>query len=319
MQFGIWTPVPHAIAPEPRLVAATEQALDNAPTQPYADEGYGFAREVVTSAEALGYDITLIAERLLGPDLEAWMLSAALAEATSRIHLMTAVHPGLWAPQLVAKMGASLDRISDGRLLLAFGLGLADPLEQQAFGVDRRSRGALLDEIMPLLRRFWSEPKVDHEGPRFRYEGLSVLPKPSQQPLDLWLGGFGPAALRRVGRQADGWLPSQITPPEAAAGRVAIEQAAAEAGRAIDPEHFGALVVYAHDRIPPALVASIATRRPDLDPAALVPVGFKALRARLEEFVAVGVSKLVVRPAEGPGSWTTELENLAETVLRMQT
>jgi probable F420-dependent oxidoreductase len=275
--------------------------------------------ELLDGLERLGFDSLWVSERIVSPIYDPLVALAYAAGRTRRLKLGTSVLvlPGR-NPALLAKELAGLDRISDGRLLLAFGLGLADPLEQQAFGVDRRSRGALLDEIMPLLRRFWSEPKVDHEGPRFRYEGLSVLPKPSQQPLDLWLGGFGPAALRRVGRQADGWLPSQITPPEAAAGRVAIEQAAAEAGRAIDPEHFGALVVYAHDRIPPALVASIATRRPDLDPAALVPVGFKALRARLEEFVAVGVSKLVVRPAEGPRSWTAELENLAEAVLGMQ-
>src|SRR6476469_982000 len=99
MQFGIWTPVPHAIAPQPRLLAATRQALDDAPAQPYADEGYAFAREVVTSAEALGYDITLIAERLLGPDLEAWMLNAALASRTKAIQIMPAVYPGMITPQ----------------------------------------------------------------------------------------------------------------------------------------------------------------------------------------------------------------------------
>ena len=58
------------------------------------------AREVVAAGERLGFDITLIAERLLGPDLEAWMLGTTLAAVAPRIHVMIAVHPGLWAPQI---------------------------------------------------------------------------------------------------------------------------------------------------------------------------------------------------------------------------
>ena len=122
MKLGIWTPLPHALAPEPRLTAATRQA--EAPASlPYTDEAFAFARDVVCRGEQLGYDITLIAERLLGPDLEAWMLSAALASVAPRIEIMTAVHPGLLAPQFVANMGASLDRISGGR----FHLNLVPP------------------------------------------------------------------------------------------------------------------------------------------------------------------------------------------------
>ena len=139
-----------------------------------------------------------------------------------------------------------------------------------------------------------------------------------QSPLEVWLGGLAPSELRRVGRLGDGWLPSQVTPADAAAGRVTIEQVAAEAGRAIDPEHFGATVVYARDEIPATLVEQIAARRPGLDPRELVPLGLAAARARLESFIDVGVSKFVIRPAVEPACWRDELEELAGAVMPLQ-
>lgn len=73
------------------------------------------AREIVLRAEESGFDLVLVAERHRGPDLEAWILTAALASLTSRIRIMPAVYPGLWHPTLIAKMAASLDRIAPGR------------------------------------------------------------------------------------------------------------------------------------------------------------------------------------------------------------
>jgi hypothetical protein len=98
-----------------------------------------------------------------------------------------------------------------------------------------------------------------------------------------------------------------------------IERAAAEAGREIDPEHYGAIVVYARGAIPRHLLATLAARRPDLDPRALVPIGLPALRDTLERYVELGVSKFVVRPADEPACWTEELEDLARQVLPLQT
>ena len=280
------------------------------------DERFG---GLVDDLERLGFDSLWLSERISSPTLDPVVGMAYAAGRTRQLKIGTSVLvlPGR-NPALIAKELASLDRISGGRLLLAFGLGVADPFEQQAFGVTRSERAPWFDEALPLLRRFWSEDGVYHEGPRFYYRGLSVQPKPIQSPLEVWLGGFGPSTLRRIGRLGDGWLPSQITPPEAAAGRVVIEQAAAEAGREIDPEHFGAIVVYARDEIPDALVKTIAARRPGLDPAALVPVGLAAAREQLERFVEAGVSKFVIRPAVEPASWTAELEEVAARVLPLQ-
>ena len=142
------------------------------------------------------------------------MVSLAFAAGrTQKLKLGTSVQvlPGR-NPVLLAKQWASLDVLSGGRALPAFGLGVVEPHEQQAFGVTREERAPWFDEALPLIRRLWSEDTVDHDGPRFQYEGVSIGTRPVQQPLDVWLGGRAPGELRRVGDLADGWLPSFCTP-----------------------------------------------------------------------------------------------------------
>ena len=219
----------------------------------------------------------------------------------------------------MAKEWASLDRLSNGRALPAFGLGVVDPNEQQAFGIAREDRASWFDEALPLIRRFWTEDSVVHDGAHFRFDGVGIGPKPVQSPPDVWLGGAAASELRRVGRLGDGWLPSFCTPDDAAAGRPVVEQAADAAGREIDPEHFGALVVYVDGReVPPRLAEIVGRRRPGLEPKAVIPAGHDALAAQLEAFVERGFTKLVVVPAGEPPSWSDELSQLADTVLPLQ-
>ncbi len=106
----------------------------------------------------------------------------------------------------------------------------------------------------------WTEDDVDHEGERWKLHGITVEPKPRQQPFDVWLGGSVPGALRRAGLLGDGWLPALCTPEEAAAGRRVIEDVAADAGRRIDPEHFGVSIGYSHGDPPEQLLRRVAAR-----------------------------------------------------------
>jgi probable F420-dependent oxidoreductase len=276
--------------------------------------------ELVDGLESRGFDSLWLSERLTGDAPDPLVGLAFAAGRTRKLKLGTSVQvlPGR-SPVDVAKEWASLDRLSGGRALPAFGLGVANPAEQQAFGVAREERAEWFDEALPLIRRLWTEDAVDHDGPRFSYRGLSVRPKPVQQPPDVWLGGRAKSELRRVGRLGDGWLPSFSTPGEVAAGRVLVEEAAAAAGREIDVEHYGALVINVRDAIPDLLVSAIKSRRPDADPADLVPVGLPALRAHLERFLEAGFSKLVLVPAYDPESWTMELDDVAGEVLPLQT
>jgi probable F420-dependent oxidoreductase len=281
-------------------------------------EGFG---ALVDDLERLGFDSLWLSERVTGPAPDPLAAMAFAAGRTTKLKFGTSVLvvPGR-NPMLLAKELATIDRLSNGRLLPAVGLGAPDPMEHQAFGVRREERAALFDEVLPLLRRLWSEDVVDHDGPRYTLRGASVLPKPAQQPIDVWLGGIAPSELRRVGRLGDGWLPSFVTPADAAAKRPVVEEAAAAAGRSIDPEHWGALIAYSHDgSVPERLRAFVEKRNPGIDPGDLVPVGHDALRAQCERFVDAGFSKLVVLPLTPPADWTAELEALATTVLPLTT
>jgi probable F420-dependent oxidoreductase len=284
-----------------------------------AGDAEGFAA-LIDGLDAHRFDSLWLSERVGAPSPDPVIGLAVAAGRSARLKLGTSVQvlPGR-NPALLAKSWASLDVLSGGRVLPAFGLGIVAPNEQAAFGVTREERAPWFDEVVPLLRRFWTEERVDHDGPRFHYEGISVLPKPVQQPPDIWLGGKAPSELRRVGRLGDGWLASFATPADCEAGRPVIEAAAAAAGRAIDDEHYGAMVFYTRDEIPDALAAAIASRNPGVDPHDLIHTGVGAVRKACERFVDVGFSKLVLVPFTHPASWDAELAELAAEVLPIQT
>ncbi|MEX1106116.1 MAG: LLM class flavin-dependent oxidoreductase [Ilumatobacteraceae bacterium] len=283
----------------------------------------GFAT-VVDTLERLRFDSLWLSERIGGesPDPLVAMSFAAGRTTKLKFGMSVMVLPGR-NPVVLAKELATLDRLSNGRLLPAFGLGVADPHEQQAFGVARDERAAWFDESMTVLRNCWTGEPFTHHGARFHYDDLRVLPAPRQSHLDVWLGGIAPSELRRVGRLADGWLPSFVTPDDAARGREVIEGQLAANGRTIDDDHYGVLVPYAMGAVPPAVMAGLAKRRQDLDdPSVLVPVGWDALMATLDQFVRIGTTKFVILPIVEPASpdeWVAHLEEAAPIVLAAQT
>lgn len=273
--------------------------------------------QLVRDLEELRFDSLWLADILSVPADDPLTALAYTAGVVTKLKIgTTMVLPGR-NPVRLAKQIATLDQVSAGRLLLTFVFGIRLPSELSALGVDAAERGALVDEVLPLLRRLWSEDGVDHDGRAYRFEGITVEPKPRQQPLDVWLGGNVPSSLRRTGELADGWLPSMCTPDEVAAGRKVIEQTAAEAGRGIDPEHYGMSIGYIRGDASPRL-GRLATRRTDAELVELVPNGTKALRTLIERYIDVGFSKFVVRPVVAPGSWRHELEDLADGLLDLQ-
>jgi probable F420-dependent oxidoreductase len=277
----------------------------------------GALDELVTALDDLGFDSLWLSEVLTGPGLDPVVGLAAAAARAPRLKLgTTMLLPGRNVVRL-AKQLASLDVLSQGRLLVTLVPGLTYEPERDAIGVEPARRGAFIDEALPLLRRLWAGERVNHDGVAGRFRDVSVQPRPLQQPLEVWLGGTAPAALERCGRLSDGWLPSQCTPEEAARGRVVIDEAAARAGRAISREHFGVSLGYAREPIDPATARVMASRRPRA--LELTPVGLPALRECIERFIAVGFSKFVVRPVIAPRSWRAELEALAGAVGDLQT
>ncbi|WP_250279307.1 LLM class flavin-dependent oxidoreductase [Frankia sp. Cppng1_Ct_nod] len=280
----------------------------------------------VRGLERLRFDSLWMSEQVTGPELAPAVALAYAAGRTRRIKIGTSVMtlPGRSPARLAAAL-ASLDQLSGGRFLPAFGLGNTAGFEPQAFAVAGGDRTGWLEEGLPLLRRFWSGEPVTHAGRHFHYDGLRVGPRPAQPSMDVWLGGAAPAALRRVGRLADGWLASFTHPAEAGRGRTVVEAAAREAGRMIDPEHFGAVVSYRRGPLPPRARARIAELRSGRDPAGGDPVdadlvvpSVEDLRRRLVEYADVGVSKFVLTPMHRPLDWAGELAEVADAVLDLQ-
>ena len=283
------------------------------------DAGPDAFGQLVDDIDGLGFDSIWLPEVLTAPTLDPLTALAFAAAHNSHLKLgTTMLLPGRNLVRL-AKELATLDVLSGGRVLTTFVPGLARNPESGATGLKGAARGRAMDEMLPLLRRLWAGERVTHHGEVADIDEVSIAPLPVQQPLEVWTGGMVPAALQRCGRLADGWLPSSCTPEEVAAARPVIDEAAADAGRAISPEHFGVSIGYAARPLEPKVVRALSAARKGVDPIKVVPVGIDGLRAMLERFLEVGFSKFVVRPIEQPGSWRTELEALAAGVLDLQT
>ncbi|MDX2380005.1 MAG: LLM class flavin-dependent oxidoreductase [Acidimicrobiia bacterium] len=282
------------------------------------DETFG---TVVDALEELEFDSLWLSERISGeaPDPIVAMAYAAGRTTQLKFGMSVLVLPGR-NPVVLAKELATLATMSGGRLLPAFGLGAVDPIEQQAFGVERGERAALFNETLEVMKKCWTGEPFDHDGDRFHYAGVRVLPRPKR--MDVWLGGYAPSELRRIGRVADGWLPSFVLPEDLAAGRIEIERVCRENDREIEDDHYGVLIPYTFGDVPDQLLSLLARRRPDIDDVSrIVPSSWDQLTALISDFVDVGTSKFVVLPVDEPGSaenWTAHLAEAAEVLLPLE-
>jgi FMNH2-dependent dimethyl sulfone monooxygenase len=166
MKFGLWTPVPHVIRNEERMDRALATHADNSDQS--GDLAFQFAVDVIQQAERFGFHNTLVAQRFLGPDLEAWTLATALAARTSAIDVMVAVHPGMTTPQVVAKMAASLDRISAGRCAINIVNGhWVEEFQLFSNGgwiADPETRYRRMEEYILVMKGLWSDPHFRFSG-----------------------------------------------------------------------------------------------------------------------------------------------------------
>lgn len=265
-------------------------------------------KDLVIQAEARGFDTLWFSDVPSLPATEPMAAVAFAAALTQRVKLGVNFIPFGYEPFLFAHKVAQLDQLTGGRLLVTLVPGLDLPGERRALGTEGKHRGHMMDGLLPDLRRWWAGESVADTR-------LATLP--AQDPLEVWLGGSGPQAVQRAGRLADGWLGSLVSPDRAAEIREAIQAEAREAGRVIDPEHFGLSLGYARHR--DDIGRAVRIRRPGRVDPELIPIGDDALRAMIEQLVAAGLSKFVVRPIAPVEDWSAELEWLAGTVLDLQT
>ncbi|HTX13117.1 MAG TPA: LLM class flavin-dependent oxidoreductase [Solirubrobacteraceae bacterium] len=279
---------------------------------PFAGSGLadGSFWTAVEAMEELGYDSIWLSDTAALGGLAPLPALAAIAMRTERLKLGTSVlvlPPR--NPVLVARELATIDALSGGRLLPAGGLGIDVPSEIEAMGVRRDERAARLAESIALIKALWSGEPTTVRGRFWSVTELQLTPTPTRKKLEFWLGGRAPAALRRVGELADGWLSSAVAPDEFPGMVATIRAAAAEANRTIDEDHYGATVFStpAEEEITPDIARRLALRR-GLAREDYLARGTGELRTLLDRFRAGGASKFVVVPVAGDlPAWLGEL------------
>lgn len=273
---------------------------------------------LVDALDDLGYDSLWVPDIVAAPTLDPLVALSVAAGRRARLKLGThLVVPGR-DPVFLAKQLATLDQLSDGRLLLLAVIGLKRPEELAAQGVKASDRTKMLEESLHIMRSLWAGETLTFSGDHYQYDNVALAVRPKQDPLEVWLGGQVPAALRRCGRIGEGWMPGLCTPAEAAESRLVIEAAAEAAGNHIDGEHFGVNISWTDGPVPDDVRTSVETRRPDLNAEDVIAVGEAGLRAHMEAFLDVGFSKFVIRPAATPDSWSAAVESVVG-VLDLQT
>jgi probable F420-dependent oxidoreductase len=288
--------------------------------------GWPFARttdfwDFVDLIETSGLDSIWLNDRIRNPapSLEPIAALAMIAGRTRRLKfgMSVAVLP-VREPIVLAKEIATIDFLSQGRMLPAFGLGLNNAAEWHAVGRTTQHRGRMTDEAVHLMRRLWREDEVTHTGQFYTTHELSIQPKPHQQPIPVWFGGRSPAAYRRVARLGDGFLGSYQPPVEAGKAVYAIRQAAEEYQRIVPEDHYGTIVPFHFGDADvsteiQALVKRIDPKTPFESYAAWRTP--EALLRRLDEYIAVGVTKFVLRPMLSGPAVNDQFARLAEVVV----
>ena len=141
-------------------------------------------------------------------------LLGVAAGATERIRLLSAiVLVPFYHPTVLAKLTATLDIASGGRLTLGVGVGGEYPVEFQAAGLNVRHRGRQTNECLEVLRRLWAGESVTYQGRHFQLEDVAINPTPTQRPYPpVWVSGRRDAAMLRAARLGDGWMPYFYSP-----------------------------------------------------------------------------------------------------------
>ncbi len=221
-------------------------------------------------AEELGFDGIFVGDRMLADApakgeivysatmIEATTCMAAIAARTKRMKVGVLVYVVPYRhPLQIAKTFASLDVLSNGRMIMGAGLGW-NPKEFQSLDRDMKARGEMFEEAIPLVRKLWKGERVSHTGKHFNMDDVMIAPRARQaEGPPIWMASFAPShsldfsdgfaraianGLRRVGRLANGWAPltysasakRRITPEHLADAYRIVGEGADRAGRRVE-------------------------------------------------------------------------------------
>jgi probable F420-dependent oxidoreductase len=236
------------------------------------------------AAEAAGFESLWTADHIVLPDpplpgrpmapdmrlLDPIVALAFLAAHTRSIRLATGV---IILPQrqavVLAKQLASLDVLSNGRLVFGLGVGWCEP-EMRASGAPFAERGRVADDYLAAIRAVWTQPKPSHRGPYVSFDGVQAMPRPVQAPIPIDIGGRTPPAYRRAVTQGHGWYGFGMDVEETRKSVAALGDAGRKASR---PVELGRLEI------------------------SVTPPGFDIPdKAMQDAYAAVGVDRLILRP-----------------------
>lgn len=206
MRLGIWTPAPLSMRPDARAQPAIDALTRHGGG---VDANYLYAVDTLRRAEQLGFEITLIAQRFLGPDLDSWIFAAALATQTKSIEIMSAVHPGIMDPRIIAKHAASIDRISGGRFCVNIVNGTR-PHEFKVFGEwleqDER-RYKRMQEFITVMKGMWMHDSFTFKGEYYAVENGTVPTKSVRAPHPpVYAASRMDEGMNVVARECDTWF-----------------------------------------------------------------------------------------------------------------
>ncbi|HVA78096.1 MAG TPA: LLM class flavin-dependent oxidoreductase [Candidatus Binataceae bacterium] len=286
------------------------------------------ARHAMDEIARWGYDIVWAGDHVAftgpinDPFIQLSYFSALRPELTygTSVYLLP-----LRNPTTVAKMVATLDRIlGAGHFIFGVGVGGEFPPEFEASGVPVKQRGGRATEAIGIIKRLWTEDRVEHRGKYFSFGAITMEPKPATPGgPPIWVGGRAEAALKRAALYGDGWMPYAITPKRVSEGIEFIAREAERAGREI--KTFGTCVhlfctLGASYEAALEVSATHLSKRYAMDfrePARrYAALGTPAdVAARIGEFIKAGVRDIGIDSVCHPRDRSAQLDQFAREVI----
>ena len=257
----------------------------------------------VDKCEAGKVDSIWQTDRLVSKEsmLECLSAMAILAGYTESIRFgMNVASIAIRDPLVTAKQCATIDYISGGRLLPAFGLGSKISRDYTATNISTKGRGKKADEALEIVSRLWAEDSVTFQGEHFSYKDAVITPKPANASIPLWIGGSSEIAVKRTARIGTGWLGGIDSPETAGAVVSGVKEALKNTEREIDDDHYGATLLFRFGNQEDGSVLSTTkgiTARMGKNARRYYVVGNTSeIVERIKEFIDVGCQKFVLLP-----------------------
>ena len=279
----------------------------------YADKD--FIGEFSVAAEELGYESLWTSEHIVIPEsrtggfgnlfYDPLLTLSYVAAITRTVSLGTSVLVLPYRnPVVLAKMTATLDELSDGRLILGVGAGWLED-EFTALGADFANRGKITDDSIEIIKTLWTDDAPRYDSAFHKFSDIRFLPKPQQRPgPQIWVGGGSVRAMERAAKYGDGWHPVGLTPEN-------LGQALVRLNRLLEKEKRGAR----------EFVISIRksleiTSRNDLPDSDTLRGDLGKVMAGLDNYRAAGADHIILQLLGGsPAGVIRTMETISEAYL----